>query len=310
METTAFNGWQNNVRLTNGEVELIITKDVGPRVIRFGFVRGENVFAEIAGQQGGSGESEWMVRGGHRLWIAPEEEPKTYELDNSPIDVEEIPDGVVTVQPTGPLSGVSKAMRITLAADANRVTLAHTLTNASTETISAAPWALSVMAADGMAVIPLPEKVPHTERLTHNQEWSLWGYTDLSDPRWTLGSRFLFFRQDRSLGPNKIGLAHREGWAAYLLDDLVFIKYFARKENAEYPDGGVNLETFSNEEILELESLGALVDLQPGATASHEEIWTLHRDVPACETEADVQANILPLLLRERGSQRCDLLRF
>ena len=76
MENVEFNGWQNNVRLANGEVELIVTQDVGPRVCRFGFIDGPNMFAELDGQ-GGSGEEEWMIRGGHRLWIAPEEKPTT-----------------------------------------------------------------------------------------------------------------------------------------------------------------------------------------------------------------------------------------
>jgi len=303
MEIMEFNGWKNNVRLTNGNVELIITGDVGPRVIRFGFIGQKNLFAEIQGQQGGTGENEWMIRGGHRFWAAPEEQPKTYELDNSPIDVNEIPNGVTTIQPVGQLSGIVKMMEISLAEDTNEVKVIHTLKNMSGEPVSAAPWALSVMAVNGMAIIPLPEKIPHTERLTHNQKWSLWGYTDLSDPRWTLGSKFIIFRQDTSLGPNKLGIAHHEGWVAYLLDDLLFIKYFNRKEKAEYPDCGMNFETFSNEEFLELESLGELIILEPGATVAHEENWMLYRNVPACKTEADIEANIIPLIKHKRNSK-------
>ena len=36
-EKVSYGGWPNCVRLNNGKVELIITTDVGPRVIRFGF---------------------------------------------------------------------------------------------------------------------------------------------------------------------------------------------------------------------------------------------------------------------------------
>ncbi len=38
VEKTAYKGWQNCYRVTNGKIELIVTGDVGPRVIRFGFV--------------------------------------------------------------------------------------------------------------------------------------------------------------------------------------------------------------------------------------------------------------------------------
>ncbi|MCX5770994.1 MAG: hypothetical protein NTZ09_12080 [Candidatus Hydrogenedentes bacterium] len=43
MEKVPYGGWPNCVRVTNGTVELIATTDVGPRIIRVGFVGGQNV---------------------------------------------------------------------------------------------------------------------------------------------------------------------------------------------------------------------------------------------------------------------------
>src|ERR1017187_2948316 len=119
MEMVKFNGWKNAVRLSNKDVELIVTKDVGPRVIRFGFINERNVFAEYKDQQGRIREKEWMIRGGHRFWIAPEEKPKTYELDNAPVEIERTKEGIRTIQPTGPLSGIQKTMEISLARKTN-----------------------------------------------------------------------------------------------------------------------------------------------------------------------------------------------
>ncbi len=287
MEKVTYNGWENCVRLANRDIELIVTTAVGPRVARLGFMGERNLFAEIPGQQGGRGEGEWMIRGGHRFWIAPEQKPMTYELDNTPVAYEAIPGGIRTVQPTGSLSGCAKTMDITLEATRNRIQVLHTLTNQGKKAIQLAPWALSVMAPDGMAIIPRPAFIPHTERVLHNQEWSLWGYTDLTDPRWSLGLNYLFFRQDRHRGPNKLGIAHREGWVGYQLGEFLFVKHFGFDEKADYPDGGVNFETFSNEEILELETLGGLVNLAPGVSVALTETWDLHRGVPAVKTEAD-----------------------
>jgi hypothetical protein len=295
LERVEFNGWPNCVRLANREMEVIVTTAVGPRIARCAFIGQRNVFAEIPGQQGGTGESEWMIRGGHRLWVAPESKPKTYELDNSPIEVEELPDGVMTVQPRGPLTGVVKVMLIVLDKRANQVSVVHKLRNAGKRPVLLAPWGLSVMAPDGMAVIPLPAKIPHTDRLTPNQLWSIWSYTDFADPRWQLGSRYVFFRQDRTRGPNKLGIAHREGWIGYLLGEFLFMKRFDWRDGKPYPDGGVNFETFSNEQMLELESLGPLVELAPGRSVTHTETWTLHRGLPVCQTEADMDAHVAPL---------------
>lgn len=72
---TPYAGWPNCYRMTNGQVELIVTTDVGPRVIRYGFAGGQNIFKEFQEQLGKSGETAWQARGGHRLWIAPEAVP-------------------------------------------------------------------------------------------------------------------------------------------------------------------------------------------------------------------------------------------
>ncbi len=296
LERVEYKGWAENVRLANSEVELIITQSVGPRIARFAFIGQKNVFGEIPAQMGGSGEDEWMIRGGHRLWIAPEEQPKTYELDNTPITIEDTLGGVRTDQAPGTVTGVAKSMDVSLSADSNDVTIRHTLTNKSDQPIELAPWALTVMCLNGMAVIPLPEKIAHTDRLTHNQEWSVWGYTDFTDPRWTLGSRYMMFRQDPARGPNKLGIAHREGWVGYLTDGFLFVKRFDFVDGATYPDGGVNFETFSNEEILELESLGQLVSVAPGDSTAFEERWSLYKGLPECKTEADIEQFVLPLI--------------
>jgi hypothetical protein len=37
VEKTDYKGWPNSYRVSNGEIELIVTSEVGPRIIRFGF---------------------------------------------------------------------------------------------------------------------------------------------------------------------------------------------------------------------------------------------------------------------------------
>ena len=93
IEEVEYRGWKRNIKLSNGEVELIATLDVGPRIISYKLVGGQNVFKEFDDQMGRSGESEWIGRGGHRLWTAPEDTTRTYALDNSPIAYERIADG-------------------------------------------------------------------------------------------------------------------------------------------------------------------------------------------------------------------------
>ena len=86
MEIVDFGGWANSIRLSNGEIELVVTTDVGPRIIRLGFVGGQNLFHNYPSTLGRTGDPEWNNYGGHRLWHAPEVFPRTYTPDNVPVE--------------------------------------------------------------------------------------------------------------------------------------------------------------------------------------------------------------------------------
>jgi hypothetical protein len=105
-----------------------------------------------------------------------------------------------------------------------------------------------------------------------------WAYTDLSDPRWTFGPRFIRLRTDAAKpGSQKIGVSNRQGWAGYVREGLFFVKRYDWQEGARYPDFGVNTETYTAADFIELETLGTLQLLQPGASIEHEERWSLSK---------------------------------
>lgn len=281
-EVVPYKGWKRNLRVTNGDVELIVTLDVGPRVIRCGFVGQPNFFGEIATQLGKSRERTWMIRGGHRLWVAPEHKPRTYELDNEPVEsVRTTRAGLRVTQKPGRMTGLRKTMEITLPKAGGRVSVLHTLTNAGRKPVSCSAWGLSVMPVKGTAIVPLPKLIRHDESCRPNQNWSLWGYTDLTDARVRVEKGALFVNQKPRATPFKIGLAEREGWAAYLREDRLFLKLFKHDEAARYPDGNVNLEVYTDATILELETLGPVRTISPGQSVTHREEWLLFRDFKA-----------------------------
>ena len=160
-----------------------------------------------------------------------------------------------------------------------------------------APWGLSVMRKGGTAIIPLPAKAAHTELLTPTLSFAHWGYTDITDPRWGWGEQFLFLRQDEHAeNPQKIGVHSGKDWAAYLNNSNLFIKIAKFDIEAVYPDYGSHFEFFTNNFMLEIESLGALKNLQPGQYLSHEEHWSVFDNVKTVISEEGVSNNILPLV--------------
>jgi hypothetical protein len=301
VEKIAFKGWPNCYRVSNGLVEFIATTDVGPRIVAFAFVGGTNLFfvrEDFAGQTGGT---EWKNYGGHRIWHAPEDKVRTYEPDNGPIQARPIDNGLVLTMPSEKLSTIQKEIEITLDPASTQVRVVHRLRNLGAWPIECAPWAISVMAPGGFAIAPLPATY-HPDRLLPNRALTLWPYTDMRDDRWLWGTDYILLRQKVVSGQDrtKVGINNNLGWAAYYLRPYLFIKRFTYVDGARYPDFNSSLEVFSNNRMLELETLGPVVTLQPGATVSHEERWELHRDLQLTFSEEDVRAKVEPLASARR----------
>jgi hypothetical protein len=306
MQVVEYRGWPNNVVLTNGRVELVATLDVGPRVIAYRRPGGFNVLKNYDAMMGGAGEAEWQIRGGHRFWLAPEDLTRTYFPDNRPVKHEALGERAVRLTPPPEDEyGVQKEMTLRLADVGTRVDVTLTVTNVGTTATDLAPWGPTVLAPGGVEIIPLPPKAPHPGHPSNakspadfgpNQSLILWPYFDFADPRWTFGSRYLFLRQDPARGPTKIGLAHREGWVGYLNRGTLFVKRFDYREGAVYPDGGTRYQTFSNEDMLEMETCGELVTLPPGGSAELHESWELFDGLPDVTSEDDVDRVIRPLV--------------
>ncbi|HID06691.1 MAG TPA: hypothetical protein EYP10_06035, partial [Armatimonadetes bacterium] len=247
VERIAYGGWENCYRLFNDTVELIATGDVGPRIIRFGFIGAENEFAEFEDQIGLTGGDEWRIYGGHRLWHAPEAQPRTYAPDNEPIVVKAEEYALHLIQPVEKFTGIQKEMEVKLAHDKPHVTIVHRLRNHNLWTVELAPWALSVMAPGGRAILPQPPFIPHEEKLSPARPMTLWHYTDMSDSRWTWGRKLIILRQDPTREePQKVGIANHDGWLAYARGEHVFIKRHTHCDGARYPDFGCSAEIFTN----------------------------------------------------------------
>ncbi len=275
MKKIPYRGWQNNILLENDLAELVITLDVGPRIIRFAKKDGANVFKEYDGMLGKSGESEWMIRGGHRFWTAPEA-AHSYAPDNVPVP-HETPDEftVKILSPANEQFGWQKEMTVSLSRDRAEATVHHKLRALTDFDSPISIWALSVMAPGGEAIIPQPPRGEHPRDLLPDRKLILWPYTDINDPRYSWSEGMLTVKQDTEKGPTKIGLLHKLGWAGYRLGDTTFKKTIAHESGVHYPDGGVNFELFTNQDMLELESIAPLQKLTAGECSEHTEIWTL-----------------------------------
>jgi hypothetical protein len=277
-----YGGWQRCLEISNDHLRLIVTLDVGPRILYFGPPDGPNLFKEFPEQAGvlqpkvpKPDSGYWLPWGGHRLWVAPEGN-HCYVPDNQPARLETLgEDHVRLTAQDEPEAGWRRGLEINLQSSAARVHVTHHLTALRDLNEAWAPWALSILDVGGVAILPQPPMGPHPENLLPNRNLVLWAYTSLQDPRLNLGDAEWQVRQDPTRGPLKIGLHHRGGPVGYLNKGWLFTTTVPSVEGATYPDFGVNCEIFTNESILEVETLAPLTRLRAGESVEHAVEWTL-----------------------------------
>jgi hypothetical protein len=197
---------------------------------------------------------------------APDDRPIEWERDRLSLSLRQPPDA----------SGIGKAMIVTLADAEATLTISHEISNTGHWPIEIAAWALTIMRPGGFAVLPQPLFRPHDQALRPVRVMALWAFTDLADPRWSIGSDLIILtpRPERTT-PQKIGIRNERGWCACVWPEAILIKHVECDRAARYPDGGVNNEVYAEGDYLELETLGATARLEPGESTVHHERWSL-----------------------------------
>ena len=282
-EKCDFHGIPDCIKLSDGTIDIFVTTTFGPRIIGAGFSGGRNFMCEFADQLASIGKQKWQSYGGHRFWHAPEAFPRSYFVDNTPVPYDIRNDVVFLSCPEERENGVRKELEISLAD--GKVRVCHRLINTGRWEIRAAVWALTVMAPGGKVIVPQEKFVPQGcgegHALLPARAMAMWPYTDMADPRFTWGTRFIEMRESGGSGsPLKFGVFNSAGYIAYELDGEYFVKRFAAKRDCEYPDFGCNCEFFTCRGMLEAESLSPLVRLVPGGSVEHLEEWTFFRSRP------------------------------
>jgi hypothetical protein len=277
--------------LDNGSLQLEYLEN-SPRIVRLTPQGKENLFADLGKAALATPYGDFLFRGGHRLWYAPEEFPRTYYPDNGGSVVETITNGVRISQPVEEATSVEKSIEIVLDPKAPKVELRHRLRNAGSAAVELAPWALSMMRLGGVAIIPQPPG--DKEAKLPNRHIVIWPYTEIHDPRLELGDDFILVRADAKLPALKFGCMSPQGWLGYWLNTVFFVKRFDPPQaNMTYPDFGCNIEIYCNDQFIELETLGPLVNLEPGATVSHSEVWEVYDTLVLDWMPTELQTRLL-----------------
>jgi hypothetical protein len=285
MKTTKFLDF-DCVSLENATLSLLVTQSVGPRIISLHFNGGDNLFAELTDFVTERPDGKvFHFYGGHRLWHAPENMPRTYFPDDEPVDILPNQGGLSVTQPVEGETGIEKSIHIYLVEDKPQVILRHTLTNRGLWPMECAPWAITQLKTGGVAI--LPQSREQTDVLP-NRSLAFWPYTDLASPRVNWGNRYILVHAEMQ-SPFKVGFPNPRGWLAYWLDGTLFVKRATFDVQAKYYDFGSSSECYCNARFLELETLAPISRLLPGESATHTETWELYAEVEFPKDEEIIQ---------------------
>ena len=282
-EIPGYKNYGKCVEIQNRDMLAVVTVDIGPRIVFFGYKGGVNImnddkdaFAPLTNEamdkfyyKGAA----WNNYGGHRMWLSPESMPQTYYPDCTPVAYTLTENGVILVPAPQKENGV--AYEIELSMDEKGLLIRHKATNIAEKAQQFAIWALTVSAKGGTEIIPMNT---NDTGLLANRQIAVWPYTDLSDDRLYLGERYVTLKQTDKDRAFKLGFDNMSGCAYYVVGDTVFCKkYAANHPDGRYPDGGMSFETYTGALFTEIETIGELSDVEPGASIQHSELWTLNK---------------------------------
>lgn len=203
---------------------------------------------------------------GSTLWTAPQNEwnwPPYDVLDNQEYQVEQADNLLKMTSSPDPKSGFQmiKTWKVT---GRQNIEIEYWIKNISEKAKSVGAWDVTRVPCGGMAFFPDggDGKVPESKlKVSLKQD----------------GINWISIDKTPIANHQKLFSTAKEGWLAYIIDSILFIKKFPDIQPENYSPQHGEVEIFINKDknYLELENHGQYQLLQPGESLSYKENWFL-----------------------------------
>lgn len=284
------------MKLSNGVFDVIVTLDVGPRIMHFSLAGKKNMFNDDCSliENMPDGKT-WYSYGGHRVWHAPEAFTRSYAIDDKPLEKYELTEnGICMYREEEEWTHIQKIIEIEFKED--RLVVYNRLVNKGAWPAEMAVWGQTSFAKDSLLVCPVTQR---GTGLLPNASYVMWPYARMNDPRAYFGQRFITVNTD-SVNPEafKFGYPDEMGWAALINFDMCLIKSFKHDRKGTYPDMGCSFESYTQNWGGEIEDLTPLKIVKPGKMYEHKNEWFIFDNVkrPDPRNEDEVSDVMAPLL--------------
>lgn len=211
---------------------------------------------------------------GSTFWLSPQSDwnwPPSAEIDNKPYSVSVVKGILKMISQRDPKTGLVVTKEISADSENNAFVLKYTVTNHSDQHRKVAPWEVTRVKHNGLALFPVGKD---------SARGGLLSSTSIEN-----GIFYYQYQKDKLpiKGDRQIYADGSEGWLAQVNAGVILIKKFpdVPLELNAPKEGEVELfaseVTASNAGYVEIEHQGPYLDLAPGASSIWETRWFLRK---------------------------------
>jgi hypothetical protein len=264
-------------RLDSRNLWLEALASSGPRIVRLGLAGSDvNLLAETPDDGWDTPLGRYELFGGHRLWFAPENPSLVAVPDSTGLRLTENERGVELEGAPEPETGLVRSISIALDESAPSVDLHHRLVNRGDRPLELAPWSITQLPLGGTAVLPQAQ-IGDGPLVNPDRLLVLWPYSSWQDERLMPGDDELRVRG--SAGDRlKMGTFVQAGSVSYQRNGTTLASRFTPQRGKAHADLGCNVEVFVGDRYIEIEVLGPLATLEPGAAVELAVRWEIASD--------------------------------
>ncbi len=267
------------VSINNGTVKVIVSVDVGPKIIFWGYTNGENMlyipynileYDEHISQK--IPPDIFFKRYGHEIMLEYENSNPVV-LSSGTTIYSILQDGVV-FSCSSPKLGISTNLEIIIQDSSNSIMIVHSIENINEKAQSFSICSSTFVTQDGTLIVP-----QNVEDLGNspNRVLALWKKSNINDSRLYVTNEYLRFNNlsTDNLSVLKLGINNRQAWSTYTKDGITFLKHYLHNKKAKYLNFDSSFIIDSKKALLSLKVLSPIYNVQKNEIAKMAEYWSL-----------------------------------
>lgn len=281
VEKITYRGWPDSYRLTAGGYKLVVVPEIGGRIMEYS-LDGKNIMWENPQEFGLTYpiSEDWKNYGGYKTWVAPQDIwgwPPDFMMDSGKANIQVLQStkGLPVLKVIGAPSrklGVLFVKEITMD-ESGQVTIKQRMANIGAKKVNYGVWDVTQVQTPCYVVFPINPKTKFKDGLNClTSEARNSKQFDFVDGLCIV----TYMGEVTDIASDSPG-----PWMLWFKGDIAYVKLFGPADkDAEYPDDGCTCEVFTSKPQLgyvEMEILGPIVDLAPGAETEMVGTWKLFK---------------------------------